>query len=237
MIYLPQGTEKPLHSTVSCNKASILRNAIPNWNFRTVGAFQLLTNIPSLHHISWSLKCESPPDKTVWQDEVYNSVHLDSLWRLCLLLLGHVIVPARVKATAFSHLLPFRGGDAERRVHLIIGLSAFVFMLDFRFCPAHTLETPDVCVCVQGWSADWSMAGPYNWMPRSTLTWFICGRGTAHHTKRYLNSRVMFKILTNKSQVKSSKLYLYSTKSQISLKELYYPYSLRRPLASDLQFR
>lgn len=69
-----------------------------------------------------------------------------------LLLLGHVIELARVKTTVFSHLLPFRGGDAERRVHLIIGLSASVSMLDFRFCPAHTLETAGVCVhvCVEG---------------------------------------------------------------------------------------
>lgn len=138
-------------------KHIIVRNAIPNWTFRgeKSDAFQLLTNIPTLHHIFWSLKCENPPDKTVWQGEVYNSVHLNSLWRLCLLLLGHVIVPAWVKATGFSHLLPFRGGDAERRVHLIIGLSASVFMLDFRFRPAHTLETAVVCVCVcvcrEGW--------------------------------------------------------------------------------------
>lgn len=54
-----------------------------------------------------------------------------------------------MKATGFSHLLPFRGGDAERRVHLIIGLSASVFMLDFRFCPAQTLETAGGCVCVR----------------------------------------------------------------------------------------
>lgn len=102
------------------------------------------------------------------QDEVYNSVHLDSLWRLRLLLLGHVIVPAWVKATGFSHLLPFRGGDAERRVHLIIGLSASVFMLDFRLCPVQTLETAGmcvgVCVCREGWQiGQWS--GQYKWRP------------------------------------------------------------------------
>lgn len=126
------------------------RNAIPLWNFRgeTSDAFQLLTNIPIPHQIFWSLKCENPPDKTLWQDVVYNSVHLDSLQSVCLLLLGHVFVPTWVKATGFSHLLPFRGGDAERRVHLIIGLSASVFMLDFRFCPAQTLETAGGCVCV-----------------------------------------------------------------------------------------
>lgn len=124
-------------------------------NHFSADTFQPLTNIFTPHHIFWSLKCENPPDKTEWQDKVYNSVRLDSLWRLRLLLLGHVIVPAWVKATGFSHLLPFRGGDAERRVHLIIGLSASVFMLDFRFCPAHTLETAGVCVsvCVRrdGW--------------------------------------------------------------------------------------
>lgn len=99
-----------------------------------------LTNISTLHHIIWSLKREKPPDKMAWQDEVYFSVHPDCFWRPCLLLLGHVIVLAWVKATEFSHLLPFRGGDAERRVHLIIGLSASVFMLDFRFCPAHSRD-------------------------------------------------------------------------------------------------
>ena len=35
----------------------------------------------SPHHILRSLKCENPPDETVRQDEFYNSVHLDFLWR------------------------------------------------------------------------------------------------------------------------------------------------------------
>lgn len=110
--------------------------------------FWLLTNISTLHRILWSLKCKTLPDKTVWQEDVYNSVHPDSLWRLCLLLLGHVSVWAWVKATGFSHLLPLRGAEAERKVHLIIGLSASVVMLEFRFCPAHTPETAvHVCVC------------------------------------------------------------------------------------------
>ena len=142
-----------------CTVASIVRIAIPNrkvhWGGGKSDLFKRLTNIPTLHHVFWSLKCENPPDKTVWQDYVYNSVHFDSMWRLCLLLLGHVIVPAWVKATGFSHLLPFRGGDAERRVHLIIGLSASVFMLDFKSCPTHTLETASVCWCVHWQIGPW----------------------------------------------------------------------------------
>lgn len=65
----------------------------------------------------------------------------------------HVIAQAWVKVTGFSHLLPIGGEDAEQRVPLIIGLSASVFMLDFRVCPAHTLETPtagrvqQICQC------------------------------------------------------------------------------------------
>lgn len=140
---------KPLQTTVRGDDASIARDAIPKWNFRggKSDAFQLLTSPHSITSSeAWNVK--NPPYKTVWQDKVYNSVHLYSLWRLCLLLLGYVIVPAWVKATGFSLLLPLRGGDAERRVHLIIGLSASVFMLDFRFCPAHTLETAGVSVCV-----------------------------------------------------------------------------------------
>lgn len=79
-----------------------------------------------------------------------------------------------MKATEFSHLLPFRGGEAERRVHLIIGLSGPVFMLDFRFCPAHTLETSDGCVClsVRGRLADRSVVGPNNWSPFSLVKGF-----------------------------------------------------------------
>lgn len=97
--------------------------------------------------------------ETAWHDKVYTSVHPGSLWRHCLLLLGHVIELAWVKATGFSHMLPSRGGDAERRLHLIIGLSASVFMLDFRFCPAHTLETAGVCVCACVGKVGWSVSG------------------------------------------------------------------------------
>lgn len=63
-----------------------------------------------------------------------------------LLLLVHVTAAAVVKVTELSRLLPVRGGDAEQRVHLIIGLSATVFMLDFRFCPTHSRDVGVLCV-------------------------------------------------------------------------------------------
>lgn len=132
---------KALHNAVSVNKV-----------------FQcILTYWQTCLYYSPSSEARNVKRK-LWQD---NSVHLDSLWRLCLLLLGRVIVLAWVKATGFSHLLPLRGGDAERRVHLIIGLSASVFMLDFRSCPAHPLETAGVCVSEQSWS------GSHNRRPSS----------------------------------------------------------------------
>lgn len=134
--------------------------AIPNWNIRVAGG--RVTKSPT-HSNLWQTSPRYGTSSQAWnvkthqttpncRKEVYNSVHLNSLWRLCLLLFGHVIVSAWVKATGFSHLLPFRGGDAERRVHLIIGLSASVFMLDFRFSPAHTLETVNMCVSMGVWA-------------------------------------------------------------------------------------